>query len=113
MVRPPPEPPPRVERGARFQEIYFACFVFFMFCFYLECYVFCFTFLLCCKTFALRLGDERSAVIVVDLIMSKLGSTSYIALLKVINSDRVCSKDGWLHAVLLLFQTLSNDISLM
>ncbi|CAH9111749.1 unnamed protein product [Cuscuta epithymum] len=31
MVRPPPEPPPRVERGARVQEIYFACFVFFIF----------------------------------------------------------------------------------
>ncbi|CAH9110655.1 unnamed protein product [Cuscuta epithymum] len=38
MVRPPPEPPPEVERGARVHKFYFAYIVFFMFHFYLDLY---------------------------------------------------------------------------
>ncbi|CAH9097711.1 unnamed protein product [Cuscuta epithymum] len=61
LIRPPPEPPPWRNYATRvWTSISIFVFISIMFC--------C-LFILCCKTFALGLGDERHAVIVVVLNM--------------------------------------------
>ncbi|CAH9078821.1 unnamed protein product [Cuscuta epithymum] len=87
LIRPPPEPPPWRNSATRVWTSISISTESIVFCFYFISIVFCCLFILCCKTFALGLGDERSVVIVVILNMPKLGLASYIALSKVINSE--------------------------
>ncbi|CAH9129732.1 unnamed protein product [Cuscuta epithymum] len=95
LIRPPPKPPPWRNSATRVWTSISISAESIVFCFYFISIVFCCLFILCCKTFALGLGDERPAVIVVVLNMPNFGLASYIALLKVINSESRPQADGY------------------
>ncbi|CAH9117109.1 unnamed protein product [Cuscuta epithymum] len=109
-VRPPPEPPSR--RGFLLKKTIFALYFIAVLHFNFHVVVivvFLFYFIYCCKTYALGLGDERSVVTVAGLIMPKLGSTSYIALSKVIRFESGPMTDGYmLFFCYFKIQTLSD-----
>ncbi|CAH9128465.1 unnamed protein product [Cuscuta epithymum] len=94
MVRPAPEPPPRFDR----RDLDFAYLSFLHFNFQVKTFVFCCYFILCCKTLALGLGNERSTVIIIGCIciLPNLGLVSYIALSNVINSESRPRADGYM-----------------
>ncbi|CAH9127400.1 unnamed protein product [Cuscuta epithymum] len=92
MVRPPSEPPPRVDR----RDLEFAYLSFLHFNFQVKTFVLCCYFILCCKTLALGLGNERSTVIIIGCMLPNLGLVSYIDLPKVINSESQPRADGYM-----------------
>ncbi|CAH9117890.1 unnamed protein product [Cuscuta epithymum] len=92
MVRPPPEPPPRADR----RDLEFDYLSFLHFNFQVKTFVFCCYFILCCKTLALGLENERSTVIIIGYMLPNLGLASYIALSKVINSESRPRADGYM-----------------
>ncbi|CAH9097009.1 unnamed protein product [Cuscuta epithymum] len=92
MVWPPQEPPPRVDR----RNLEFAYLSFLHFNFQVKTFVFCCYFILCCRTLALGLGNERSTVIIIGCMLPNLGLASYIALSKVINSESRPRADGYM-----------------
>ncbi|CAH9132125.1 unnamed protein product [Cuscuta epithymum] len=106
MARPPPEPPPRVDR----RVLEFAYLFFLHFNFNVKTFVFGCCFILCCKTFALGLGDERPAVIVVGFNLPKLGLVP--ALPKVINSGSRPRADGYMWSFRYLSPRLNVILSI-
>ncbi|CAH9094044.1 unnamed protein product [Cuscuta epithymum] len=85
-IRPPPEPPSGVERGARFQEFYFSSLDFFMFRFFfgfLRCYGCAFSGK---KTLEPRTGDEKFDLQIIGSVKPKAGSSNLIASTGVIDS---------------------------
>ncbi|CAH9075663.1 unnamed protein product [Cuscuta epithymum] len=92
-VRPPPEPPPRVDLRA----LEFASDLPFRhFNFQVKTFVFCCYFILCCKTLALGLGDGKSAVTVIGSKLPNFGLASYTAFLQVVNSQSRPRADGYM-----------------
>ncbi|CAH9136946.1 unnamed protein product [Cuscuta epithymum] len=78
MIRPPPEPPPRMMFEAWIQLLCrFILLIFVLF--HSQIIIFCVYSFFCCKTLALGLGVERFTVIVVGFNLPKLGLASYIA----------------------------------
>ncbi|CAH9121123.1 unnamed protein product, partial [Cuscuta epithymum] len=95
-VRPPPEPPPRVNR----RILEFAYLSFMHFNFQVKTFVFCCYFILCCKTLALGLSFESSTVIIIGFKLPNLGLASYTAFLQVVNSQSRPRADNYLCMVL-------------
>ncbi|CAH9081702.1 unnamed protein product [Cuscuta epithymum] len=114
LDRPPPEPPPWRKGEFRVWKQYFDFIVYLLFNFHGHTVLFYFYFFLCCKTLALGLGDDRSTVIVIGFMLSKLGLASYIASSKVINSESRPRADGYMWSFCYLVPLLNVviDISL-
>ncbi|CAH9057444.1 unnamed protein product [Cuscuta epithymum] len=104
IVRPPPEPPPRVDLWRR-QGCYLVCFVYFCNnCYF--CFGVCFfVFVSVCKTLMLDVGDERNLVTVLGFLFPGYGSANYIA--TAINSESGSRDSGYQFSFCQLTHTLN------
>ncbi|CAH9060639.1 unnamed protein product [Cuscuta epithymum] len=94
--RPPPEPPPWRAGKSRVWKHLFNFTVCLHFSFLYQTVYCSVGYFYYCKTLALGMGDESSAVTIIGSIMPNFGSASYIALSKVINSESGPRADGCL-----------------